>query len=82
MIFLIIWIVCGILGAVIGSNKGVGCLGAILGFVLGPLGLLIVVVTPDETRVECPFCREKINKAAVVCPHCRNPQQPGPGKPG
>lgn len=87
VIFILIWIVCGIVSASIGAQKNMGCLGAFLGFVLGPFGLLIVVVMPDDSKVECPHCREKIHHQATICPHCRmqlksesQPEVDGPPK--
>ena len=43
MVFLIIWIVCGFIGAKIGERSGQTALsGFLLGFLLGPIGLLIL----------------------------------------
>ena len=41
----ILWLLCGIIGAAITSNKGRGsCSGFALGFLLGPIGLIIALV--------------------------------------
>ncbi len=75
MIFFIIWILCGIVAAMIGSNKGLGCFGAILGFIFGPFGILIVFFMTGD-RIHCPFCKELVNYKAVVCPHCQRNIKP------
>jgi hypothetical protein len=38
----------GIIGWFVGGTKGHGCLGAILGLVLGPIGLIITLVIPRK----------------------------------
>lgn len=35
-----VWLVCGIVGRIVGSQKGAGTLGAVLGLLLGPLGVI------------------------------------------
>jgi uncharacterized membrane protein YeaQ/YmgE (transglycosylase-associated protein family) len=40
--------ICGILGFVIGSQKCQGGLGAMLGILLGPLGVLIAALLSDQ----------------------------------
>lgn len=65
---------CGLVGALIGSKKGEPGLGFIWGVFLGPIGILVVVLS-DGNRRPCRFCQEKIHKAAVVCPRC---QREGP----
>ncbi len=83
MEFLVIWLVCGIIAAVIAMNKGrSGCGWFLVGVLLGPLGIILaLVVSEDKTEVEkrnmqsgemkkCPFCAELVLKEAVVCKHC------------
>src|SRR5690349_15324810 len=43
-IFIIAWVIFGLIGAAIGSSKGLGCAGFLLGVLLGPIGLIIVAV--------------------------------------
>jgi hypothetical protein len=66
---IIIWIICGIAGAVIGANKNAGCAGFTLGFLLGPIGLLIAIFMKGD-RLPCPACREYISTSATKCPKC------------
>lgn len=70
-LLLLIWVVFGIIGALIASGKGrSGCGGFALGVLLGPIGVLIVALqarqdgspdgpaeTPDDVRWRnCPAC--------------------------
>jgi len=83
MEFLAIWLVCGLIAAVIASNKGrSGCGWFLVGVLLGPLGfILALVVSGDEKKTEerdiqsgakkkCPYCAELVRKEAVICKHC------------
>ena len=78
-----IWVACGIIAGIVANKKGEGCLGVIIGLLLGPLGALIAIASSGN-RVECPHCKEMIHKAATVCPHCRRepaaaaPREAGP----
>lgn len=66
-----LWILSGILSAVIASGKErSGCAHFALGFILGPLWL-IAVLAMGKAGVACPHCREVVNAEATVCPHCR-----------
>lgn len=50
-----IWAACAVLGAVIGSSKGKGVTGFVLGAVLGVIGLIIVVLLkPAPTSEPLP----------------------------
>jgi hypothetical protein len=70
MEFVIIWLICGIISAIIGSKKGAGCSGFIIGILLGPFGIIIALITKGNRRT-CPYCKELINKEAIVCPRCQ-----------
>jgi hypothetical protein len=69
-IALLIWIVCGVAAAFIGSRKGEGPVGLIAGLLLGPLGIFLALLSSGN-RLPCPFCKEPVHRKAVVCPHCR-----------
>lgn len=81
---LVLWILCGVICAVIASNKGRSGGGwFLLGCLLGPLGIVLaLVVGKDEkvvaaaalkagTAVKCPACAELIKPEANVCKHCQ-----------
>ena len=70
MIFAILWLLCGFIGMMIGSKKGEGCGGFMLGVLLGPIGVIIIMLVRGQ-RKPCLACKELINKKATVCPHCR-----------
>jgi hypothetical protein len=82
MIWVIIWFICGIIGYQIDFNKGnSGCFGSLLGFLLGPLGLLLIYFSSSNSKVlrqrsgdtkVCPFCKEYIKFNADYCKHCHN----------
>lgn len=68
--FVILWIICAFVGAALGSRKGRGGTGFILGLLFGPIGILIVLVIRGNRR-SCSACKELIHKAATRCPHCQ-----------
>jgi len=82
MEYVILWIVCGIGAAAIASSKGRSVFGWLIGgFLLGPIGLLIVGLmgkpAPDESTLrKCPHCAEMILKEAKVCKHCGRDVEP------
>jgi hypothetical protein len=63
-------IVFGVAGWVIGKPKGISEVGAILGALLGPIGLVITAFMQGN-RENCRFCNELINPEASICPHCQ-----------
>jgi hypothetical protein len=70
MEWLLVWLVCALIASAIGSKKGEPFSGFLFGAVLGPLGVLLALLSSGN-RKPCPACREKIHKKATVCPHCR-----------
>jgi hypothetical protein len=68
--FILLWLVFGIVGAMIGDKKGKGGLGFLLGVLLGPFGVLIIFLIKGNQKT-CPYCRGTIHPDAIRCPHCQ-----------
>lgn len=66
-----IWLTSAIIAAIIGSKKGNPIAGLFIGLIFGPLGVLAAILSEDKNRIPCPYCAEKILKAARICPHCQ-----------
>lgn len=64
------WLLCGVIAAGIGSHKGEGCSGFFVGCILGPVGILVAILSSGNKKA-CPFCKESIHKNALICPFCR-----------
>lgn len=82
-ILLIVWVLFGIAAAMVMSNKGrSGCGGFALGFLLGPIGLIIALVLQKDHKTleskavssgdmrKCPQCAELIRREARKCRYC------------
>lgn len=67
--FVLVWICFGTIAGIVGARKGEAVLGFIVGFFLGPIGLLFVIASKGK-RSSCPFCRELVQEDATVCKHC------------
>ena len=64
------WIVCGIVGAIIGSAKNAGPAGFALGLLLGPLGVIAAFIL--DNRRKCPQCKGRVDDGAQICQHCHS----------
>ncbi len=82
-VLIIIWLLFGIISAVVASNKGrSGCGWFFIGVLLGPFGFILALVMPKEEKnvkkdvvqkgemKKCPDCAEMIRIEATVCKHC------------
>jgi len=69
MILLLALLVNALIGAAIGSRKKRSGAGALFGFLLGPVGWLVVALGPDH-RPKCPECGGVIVEGARRCKNC------------
>jgi len=68
MEIMILLIFLGLIGAVIGQKKARTLEGFMAGLLLGPLGLIWIIVT--KAKLKCPECKGLIEKNVKKCKHC------------
>ena len=75
------WLVCGLIGAALAKEKGREQEGLILGFLFGPIGIVIALLLPARTTGRrnagttfCPYCATAIRVSDVECPSCHRAQ--------
>jgi len=67
----LVWFTCAVIGAIVGNAKMAPAQGALLGLLLGPLGILIAFAI--DARPQCGNCGGKVNGRVRVCQHCGAP---------
>lgn len=83
-VWMVLWVVCGVIAAMIVADKGGnGVIGFLVGVLFGPLGIVAAFFLGDAKAKEaqqiaggdskkCPRCAELVKADALVCKHCGN----------
>ncbi len=81
-VLFVVWGICGIVAATICDSRGGNwAAGFAVGFLLGPLGILLSLFMGSEAHAieakvaagrakKCPMCAEAVLPEAVICKHC------------
>ena len=67
LIWLLFGFICYWLAKKQGRDKKIAF---VAGFFLGVLALIYYLIA-GEVKQTCQFCKEKMKKGAIVCPHCQ-----------
>ncbi|WP_037410754.1 membrane protein [Shewanella fidelis] len=60
-----------VISTIIGYSKGNVVAGALLGYVLGPIGVVLLLFSKDRRMLPCPDCGCKIHRDSYLCPQCK-----------
>ena len=69
IVLLVVWVICAALAIVIGNKKGELVTSIFVGILLGPLGLIMALVSVGNWG-ECTRCGTQVHRKASECPHC------------
>jgi hypothetical protein len=70
----IMWCLCALVGAVICRPKNREAEGAALGFVLGPIGVIVAILLQPKTPADAPDSAPVFHGARKYnCPRCHRP---------
>lgn len=59
-----------LLSAMVGYYKRNVVAGVLLGYVLGPIGFILILLSKDRNHGRCPHCQSYIHVQSYFCPHC------------
>ena len=68
MEYLVLWLLFGLIGALIGNKKGRPLEGFFAGLLLGPIGLIFIIAR--KPKWTCPECNGAVGKDVRKCKHC------------
>jgi len=68
MEIVVIWVIFALIGAAIGQKKSKVLEGFFAGLLLGPIGLIWIIVAKAKHR--CPECQGAVEKGVAKCRHC------------
>lgn len=77
MIYVICWLMSGLIGTLVGIWTRKPIAGAVWGLAVGPAGWLLVGFTADR-RPKCAECLATVNLHARKCKHCGSPIELAP----
>lgn len=64
--FAIFWLVCGLIAAVMIHSRGANKNWVVIGFLLGPIGLMVAF----DFGLTCAACGKIVSEKLSTCPHC------------
>lgn len=85
MLYIILWLLCGLVAGAIYHNKGRPYVTAFLvGLIFGPIGIVLAAITPADAagqerralaagQQKCPHCASLVPAEATVCRYCQRP---------
>lgn len=73
LILVLIAVTSAGIGAIIGQKKNRPGAGIFWGFLLGPIGWVIVLLGPHAGFIKCPHCGGEIPHRQATCAHCNKP---------
>lgn len=72
LFWLVFYLVFFLLSVFIGYRKGNVIAGILLGYVLGPIGALLMYLSKDKNHILCPSCQHSIHRQSYYCPKCKS----------
>lgn len=69
--FIIVLLFSGFVSYLIGNKKGIATSSFFLGLILGPIGIIIVLLSKGN-MISCPYCKKLIDFNALKCPYCQS----------
>lgn len=54
----------------VGAIKGRLIAGVLLGYILGPIGLVLMICSHNQRMVNCPHCGKKTHRHSYQCQCC------------